>query len=612
MSHIIKDRILETCSGSGTASISLTGSMTGFATFASVCVNGDTFDYFIEATDTNGALTGAWETGVGTYVGGNNSIARTTVKGSSNNNLAVNFPSFIGRVGVTQGADWQQTLNLPTNQVSLVSTRKIGAPSVGINQQEINELSWSAGTLSGFNFTDNGNGSVTISSGVATIRTSDSSYSQLITAEIAGATVTLQDNALNFICVHYNAGNPTLVTTVNQEIINERDYALVFGVYREAVLLHRVDFRGQSLDTNRNMRALFFNFSRFIHASNGSVLGFNGLAPTLSAGRFYVMTTALPHPAFDLSVAGTANENIATGWFRDGFGGWIKTENVKVISTTTYDGNAGGFSPLTNNKYGVTWAFVVHNTPSEFHFVKGQEQYNTLADAQAAKIPAQLPGILTTMGSVVGVYIYKKGVTVFDDVRSAFNTTLTSATPSTHNALSGIQGGTFNEYNHLTTAEYTGTGTGNFVRQSAPTVNNSLTVANGTNFGAVRTLQVQTNTATPTTLTTDGLAVSGTNQVALVNNSLAGFRGQVVAQNIANISDSKVWDFKGAIRRDGGGASTVIVGSPVQDIIASDGSTWSISFSADTTNGALSVNATGEAGKTIKWFCTVNMTNVVL
>jgi len=39
-----------------------------------------------------------------------------------------------------------------------------------------------------------------------------------------------------------------------------------------------------------------------------------------------------------------------------------------------------------------------------------------------------------------------------------------------HNGQDGLQGGTTSEYYHLTSAEYTGTGTGNFVRATSPTL----------------------------------------------------------------------------------------------------------------------------------------------
>jgi hypothetical protein len=47
-----------------------------------------------------------------------------------------------------------------------------------------------------------------------------------------------------------------------------------------------------------------------------------------------------------------------------------------------------------------------------------------------------------------------------------FHTPLTTK----HNDLAGLQGGAASEYYHLTSAEYTGIGTGNFVRETSPTL----------------------------------------------------------------------------------------------------------------------------------------------
>ena len=47
-----------------------------------------------------------------------------------------------------------------------------------------------------------------------------------------------------------------------------------------------------------------------------------------------------------------------------------------------------------------------------------------------------------------------------------------------HNDLAGLQGGTGNQYYHLTNAEYTGTGSGAFVRDTAPSITTSLTLLN--------------------------------------------------------------------------------------------------------------------------------------
>jgi hypothetical protein len=72
------------------------------------------------------------------------------------------------------------------------------------------------------------------------------------------------------------------------------------------------------------------------------------------------------------------------------------------------------------------------------------------------------------------------------------NTHLSSPLAVLHNQLGGLQGGTATENYHLTDAEYTGTGTGNFVRATAPTL---VTPALGTPSALVGTNITGTATA---------------------------------------------------------------------------------------------------------------------
>lgn len=76
-----------------------------------------------------------------------------------------------------------------------------------------------------------------------------------------------------------------------------------------------------------------------------------------------------------------------------------------------------------------------------------------------------------------------------------------------HNDLAGLQGGVSNEYYHLTSAEYTGTGTNEFVRKTTPTlVTPVLGVATATSINKV----AFTAPATSATLTIpDGVTMTG-------------------------------------------------------------------------------------------------------
>lgn len=88
MALVIKDRIKETTTTTGTGDISLGGTSATFDTFASCMSNSDTTYYAIVHTATG---IDEWEVGLGTYNSSTNALARTTVLAGSNGTSAVNF-----------------------------------------------------------------------------------------------------------------------------------------------------------------------------------------------------------------------------------------------------------------------------------------------------------------------------------------------------------------------------------------------------------------------------------------------------------------------------------------------------------------------------------------
>jgi len=89
MALIIKDRVKEITTTTGTGAVSLGGASATFDAFSSVMSNGDTTFYAIVHT-TSG--TDEWEVGVGTWNTGN-TLTRTTVYAGSNGTSAVNLSS---------------------------------------------------------------------------------------------------------------------------------------------------------------------------------------------------------------------------------------------------------------------------------------------------------------------------------------------------------------------------------------------------------------------------------------------------------------------------------------------------------------------------------------
>jgi hypothetical protein len=94
MALVLKDRVKETTTSTGTGSVVLAGAVTGFQSFASALADGDTTYYTIEdGTD--------WETGLGTWAESTSTLARTTIFESSNSSSAVDFGAGSKNVFIT-------------------------------------------------------------------------------------------------------------------------------------------------------------------------------------------------------------------------------------------------------------------------------------------------------------------------------------------------------------------------------------------------------------------------------------------------------------------------------------------------------------------------------
>lgn len=149
---------------------------------------------------------------------------------------------------------------------------------------------------------------------------------------------------------------------------------------------------------------------------------------------------------------------------------------------------------------------------------------------------------------------------------------------------------------------------------SASTLAGSVNVANGSfaTAGDAQAIKVIarniTTNATPTNLFLDG----GTAPLRLVlpNNSAWLFTLSVIGRRTDAVGGIGGFTFTGVIIRDANAASTALSGIPSKVTVQKTNATWNAVVSADATNGALQIQVTGEAAKTIRWVATCELTQV--
>ena len=110
MALLLKDRVKETTTTTGTGDVTLAGAVEGFQTFGAVLSNADTTYYAISHRDYD-----EWEVGLGTYDSTAGTIARTTVLESSNSGSAVSFTAGTKDIFITLPAEKAVALDANDN-----------------------------------------------------------------------------------------------------------------------------------------------------------------------------------------------------------------------------------------------------------------------------------------------------------------------------------------------------------------------------------------------------------------------------------------------------------------------------------------------------------------
>lgn len=160
MAFVLRDRVKETTSSTGTGSVTLAGAASGFQSF-SVIGNGNTTYYAIVGTT-------EWEVGIGTYSTTGPTLARTTVLESSNGGSLVNFSAGTKDVFVTYPGE---------RAVYASGTGIVGIPDPGTSGNALisDGSSWTSKAPNTVTLTASGS----ISAGAPVIQNSDGTVSAI-------------------------------------------------------------------------------------------------------------------------------------------------------------------------------------------------------------------------------------------------------------------------------------------------------------------------------------------------------------------------------------------------------------------------------------------------
>jgi hypothetical protein len=207
MALILKDRVKENSSSSGTGNITLGGAFPGYQTFNAVVATGSTVYYTIH--NLTAGFDTEWEVGVGTFTSPA-TLARNTVLSSSNSGSAVNFTAGAAglEVFITQPAGEAVYINQATNKVEAFGN---GANTISFTNVTADLFTGNASAISAINASN-------ISSGtIANARTTAASANGASTIVARDASGNFTVNAVTTTSI---SGNGISLTAINASNIS--------------------------------------------------------------------------------------------------------------------------------------------------------------------------------------------------------------------------------------------------------------------------------------------------------------------------------------------------------------------------------------------------------
>lgn len=299
--------------------------------------------------------------------------------------------------------------------------------------------------------TDNGDGTVAVGafSGMVQVLNADTATNKFF--DFAGdASVSLTDDNLNYIYFDYNGGSPIISSTTSFENINGNTQFCIGLAYLRGTLAEILS-DGVYLPNFRDSEWHRLESRGIERMYGGNVVETGTRYITVTAGQYYKNYTEVNTDAIDTSGADTF-----TYVYRDGGTGWTFDDNGgagwQQVSNILYDDGDGTPGNVDTAKYAIYWVYQC--LEGDIYIQMGQSATNNLVQAQT-KQPPTPPNYLAQFATLIAKIIVLNGATNFTEVQNTSDIKFTTQTPSEHNYLTGLQGGTSNQYYHLTSAEYT-------------------------------------------------------------------------------------------------------------------------------------------------------------
>jgi len=127
MTLVVADRVKQGTSTTGTGTVTLSGSLTGYQAFSVIGDGNTTYYTIVDSND------GSWEVGLGTYTASGTTLSRDTVLDSSNAGALVDFAAGTKEVFVTYPAE-KAVYENEVDDVAITGNIYYNARTISVNR----------------------------------------------------------------------------------------------------------------------------------------------------------------------------------------------------------------------------------------------------------------------------------------------------------------------------------------------------------------------------------------------------------------------------------------------------------------------------------------------
>ena len=283
----------------------------------------------------------------------------------------------------------------------------------------------------------------------ALLRTTDSE-----TGPLAYVTLAEQDNqaitaadTTYFVCLNYNGGSPTIsLSTTNPYAADKRNIAIGKVMKNSSNEVHYISGGYNFQDGIKKLHERAMSL-RALELNGGSMIAYSGTNNfTMTQGRAFGGINEFVLSAYDSATT------TFIPVYSDGGTGFTEGTPRNTIDYEHYDDGDGTLGNVGTAKYGCHW--VYRHIDDGDVYVRYGTISGSLAECEAAQEPT-IPDHLTDFGVLVGKIIAPQAGGSFAEIQHVSDTFFTGTAVSDHNQLGNLQGGTLDEYYHLTAAEHT-------------------------------------------------------------------------------------------------------------------------------------------------------------